>query len=142
MSSFLSFLGKECFGEPPLRLAFRADSTGKRAACLLQMLFRGEGGDDFFEAWIATQWVPERQQFQVAVVEWARETDGDCKLLAGEIFITNPGSDHREVFDHADAVNCIFLHGKKLNCTAAFPQCFLFPSHAASIKPSTQSTGP
>ena len=101
--------------------------VGRRAHLLL-LLYRCEGGDDFFEARIATQGVPKRQQFQVAVGESARGTDGDGKLLAGEIFITNPRSDHREVFDHSDSVNCIFFHRKKLNCTSAFPQRFLFPS--------------
>src|SRR5207244_13479379 len=85
-------------------------------------------GGALCKARIASQRVPKRQQFEVAVVEWASWTDGDCQLLAGEIFITSPRSDHREVFDRTDSVNCIFFHGKKLNCTPAFPQRFFFPS--------------
>src|SRR6185503_9457527 len=71
---------------------------------------------------------PVRQQFQVAVSKWAGGTDGDCKLIASEIFFTNPCSGHRKVFDDALSVNRFFVDRKKLNCASAFPQRFFLPS--------------
>jgi hypothetical protein len=49
--------------EPPIRLRsrlrhLRRGKQGKRSA--LRMLFRREGGDDFFEARLAAQGIPER----------------------------------------------------------------------------------
>src|SRR6266403_4909985 len=98
-----------------------------RSRHLLLLLCRREGGNDFFEARIATQRVPEWQQLQFAVGDSARGPEGDGKLFAGEVFVANPGSDHREVFDHGDSVNRILFHRKKLNCAPAFAQRFLLP---------------
>src|SRR5262245_24743300 len=52
--------------------------------------------------------------------------DGNGKLLAGEIFVANPGSDHRQILNHDWTIDCIFLHGKKLDRAPAFLQGFLF----------------
>jgi len=38
-----------------------------RDMCLSQMLLRCEGGDDFFEARIAAQRIPPREQLQIAI---------------------------------------------------------------------------
>jgi hypothetical protein len=54
-----------------------------------------EGGEDFFKARVSPQRIPKRQQFQLAIGEAARGTDGDGKLFAGEIFVANPRGDHR-----------------------------------------------
>jgi len=52
------------------------DCKGSRVGCLASdaggtpattELLRREGGDDFFEARIAAQRIPEREQFQVAI---------------------------------------------------------------------------
>jgi hypothetical protein len=58
---------------------------------------------------IAAQRVPERHEFQLPIAEVARTGHGDGKLLAGEILVTNPGSDYREIFEH-HALGRIFLH--------------------------------
>jgi hypothetical protein len=58
-------------------------------------LFRREGGDDFLEARVIAQWIPKRQQFQLAVGDGSWWTDSHGELLAGEIFLAGPGSDHR-----------------------------------------------
>src|SRR5438128_157567 len=84
------------------------------------LLPRRERGDDFFEAWIAAQWIPERQQFQFAIAEPAWAADDNGKLFAGEIFFTNPGGDYRQILDHGRTIHCIFFHGKKLNRALAF----------------------
>ena len=52
------------------------------------------------EATIATQRIPKREQFQIAVAEVARRVDDDGKLFAGEIFVANRRSDHRQILDH------------------------------------------
>src|SRR5947207_12855707 len=59
-------------------------------------LLLGKRINDFFEARIATQRVPERHQFQLAISEVKTTGATDCggKLFAGEIFLTNPGSNH------------------------------------------------
>src|SRR6266850_1182476 len=76
--------------------AVSAASRQMQAARLpLQNLFRREGGDDFLEARVTAKGVPKRQKFQLAVSDGSRWTDSDCELLAGEIFLTGPGSDHR-----------------------------------------------
>ena len=68
----------------------------------------------------------------------ARIADGGGKLLAGEILIANPSSDHRQTHDYARAADRIFFHGKQLDgarglrCSASS-----FRPSAASIKPST-----
>ena len=60
---------------------------------------RGERGNDFFEARVAAQRVPPRQQFQLAIAEQAWGADGDGKLFAGEIVVTNPRSDSSQTHD-------------------------------------------
>ena len=45
---------------------------------------------------------------------------GGGKLFASQIIVADPRSDHRQIPDHGRAVDCVFLHGKKLNCAAAF----------------------
>src|SRR5882724_897301 len=66
--------------------------------------FRREGGDDFFEAWIAAERIPERQ-FQVTIAKAAWTADDAGKLFAGEIFVTNPRSDHGQILDHVRAIH-------------------------------------
>src|SRR6266516_7154568 len=57
--------------------------------------------------------------------------DGGGKLLAGEIFFTNPRSNHRQILDHDHAVECVLFHGKKLNPPSAFLQGLLFPPESS-----------
>ena len=42
------------------------------------------------ERGVAGQWIPKREQFQIAVAEVVPRVDDDCKLFAGEIFVANP----------------------------------------------------
>src|SRR5206468_7001170 len=90
-----------------------------RAPCWSCFLWR-ERGDDFFKARIFPQWIPKRQEFQLAIAESARGTDGDCKLFAGEIVLANPCSDHRQIRYHKGPVDCIFSRRKKLDRASAF----------------------
>jgi hypothetical protein len=63
----------------------------------MQVLVRLLGfqrADDFFEARIAAQRVPKRQQFQLAIAEVTRMADRHDKLFTGQIFFANPPSDH------------------------------------------------
>src|SRR2546423_14108538 len=55
---------------------------------------------EFFKSRIATQRIPKRHQFQLAIAEVAWVADCDGELFAGEIFIADPCSDHREKLDH------------------------------------------
>ena len=66
---------------------------------------RGEGGDDFFEAWVAAQRVPPGQQLQLAIAEFARWANGNGKLFTGQLFIANPRSDVSQRRDHPRAVD-------------------------------------
>src|SRR6266568_6281857 len=95
------------------------------------LLLRREPGDDLLEARIAAQRVPEWHEFQFPVAEVARSADGHGKLFAGEILVTNPRSDHRQIFDHVHALWRIFFHGKKLDRAPAFAKRFLFPAKAS-----------
>src|SRR5437867_7088431 len=78
------------------RLSSETLSTSARTS---QKLLGCEGGNDLFEAWIAAQGVPKRQQFQLPVAEKAWVTGRDRKLCAGQIFVANPRSDNRELLD-------------------------------------------
>src|ERR1051326_2095706 len=57
-----------------------------------------------------------------------RETDGDGKLLTGEIFLTNPSCSHNKKSDHFRSSERIFFQWNKLYSTAPFTQGLLFPS--------------
>src|SRR5207249_6356812 len=86
-----------------------------------QESFRGEGGYDFFEARVAAQRVPKRQQLQLAITDSAdRKADDLRKLFAGESSITDRCCDSNKAYHYARAVLCIFFHGKQLNRLAPF----------------------
>src|SRR5262245_53265477 len=84
--------------------------------------------DEFLKLRVAAQWIPKRHQFQLAIAEVARATQGNSKLFASEIFVTEPRSDHRQILDHHVATDLIFFYWKKLDRAPAFAQCFLFPT--------------
>src|SRR5207249_7450762 len=56
---------------------------------------------------------------------WA--TDGSGKLFAGEIFFTNPRSNHRQILDHHHSIDWVLFHGKKLDRAPSFAQGLLLP---------------
>src|SRR4029077_18452937 len=49
------------------------------------------------------------------------------KLFAGEIFFTNPRSNHRQILHHEDAIDWVLFHWKKLKRAPSFAQRFLLP---------------
>src|SRR4030095_2790964 len=83
--------------------------------------------DDFFKTRVTAEGIPKRQKLQLTVSEPARGTNGDSQLFAGEILLTNPSGDHRQILDHCDAINRIFFNCEKLDCTTAFAQRLLLP---------------
>src|SRR5262249_811074 len=90
-----------------------------------------ERGDDFFEAWLTAQRVPEWHQFQYAISDAARWMAGDSQLFACQVFFTNPSSDYRQILDQELPVYCIFFQWKQLNRPPAFAQGLLFPSQGS-----------
>src|SRR5437762_3234176 len=85
-----------------------------------QKLFWCEGGNDLFEAWIAAQRVPKRHEFQLAVTDRGWATAQIRKLFTGEVLVTRPRSNHRQIPDHGDATECILFNRKQNKGTLAF----------------------
>src|SRR5437016_7263043 len=83
-------------------------------------LFRRERGDDFFEARIVPQWIPKREQLQIAVAEGTRVAHDLGKLFKREILLVNPRRADRKPLNHQRPVECIFLRWQKLDRAAAF----------------------
>ena len=119
---FLRSVGKECFGEPP--------KLKREPACAPQMLLWCEGGDDLFEARVAAQWIPKRHQFQLTISDWAWRAGDHGQLLASEIFVADPGRNHRQILDHRRTSERIFFHGQKLNRAPPFAQRFFFAAQS------------
>src|SRR5438477_4181282 len=84
--------------------------------------------NNLFKPSIATERVPERHQFQLAIAEIARSRNGDRQLFASEIFLASPGGNHRQILHHRDAAQRILFDRTELHCPSAFAQRFLFPS--------------
>src|SRR5438309_2351328 len=78
-------------------------------------LFRGEGGDNFFEARIAAEWVPPGKQLQTTVAECAGKLRGLCQLLQGKIFFTNPGRNDSGELDEVRTIERVFRHRQQLH---------------------------
>jgi hypothetical protein len=94
------------------------------------MLLGCEESDDSFEARVAAQRIPKREQLQFAISDRTREANGGAKLIAREIVIANPRSNQREVLDHTPPTDCIFFNRKQLNRAPSFAQRFLFSAQA------------
>src|SRR5512132_12365 len=84
--------------------------------------------NQFLKLRVVTQRIPKRHQFQLAIAEVARATEGNSKLFASEIFVTERRRDHRQILDHHVATDLIFFYWKKLDRAPAFAQCFLSPA--------------
>src|SRR6266571_4496592 len=69
-----------------------------------------ERGDELFKTRVAAQRVPKWKQFQLTICDGAWRTGGNGQLLAGELVITDPGSDHRQILDHRRTSDRIFFH--------------------------------
>ena len=90
-----------------------------------EALLRRKGRHDLFKAWIAPQGIPPGHQFQLTIGEGTGVTNIASKLLTGRGVVANPGRDHRKIGDRDAPVDCIFFYWKKLDCSPAFPQCFV-----------------
>ena len=101
-----------------------AERNTARRICPYMLLGR-ERGDYFFEALVAAQRIPKRQQLQFPVVNAAWKAAGAGKLFAGEIVIAGPGSDCSQTHDHARAAYCIFVQREQLHGAPTLAQCFL-----------------
>src|SRR5207249_11668022 len=108
------------FGGPP-STSFRT-GPGRALAVLLnhvpicvirvirgEVLLRRDGGDDFFEAWMAAQRVPPRIQTQVAVMHSGRDFSCYFELLKCQIAFANPRIDRCQVGYHRRTVQRVFF---------------------------------
>ena len=100
--------------QPSLKLRL-----GRRAA---SELLRRERGDDFVEARIAPQRIPERVQFQLAVAYPARNLSGDRQLLQGEVLLVRPCANVGKDFDYERTADCVSRDREKLNGPSSFAQ--------------------
>jgi hypothetical protein len=97
---------------------------------LFSHVLRRERGDDFLEARISAQWIPVREQLQLAVGQKSGARKPRCllQLFARELFLAYPGCDDREVLNDVRTVDRIFRHRQHFDRAAAFAQCLLFAS--------------
>src|SRR5205823_6253693 len=110
------------------RHAFGPSRTGGKPTAWLEGdgLFWSKRIHDFFEARIAAQWIPVRQQFQLAITESVWQPHGCFELLELQIFFANPRCDDRQVLDDSDAVDGILVHWKQLYSAPSFLKSLLF----------------
>src|SRR5437764_3948465 len=96
----------------------------------LVSLCRRERGDDFFEARIAAERVPDREQFQGTVAQHVRcvgSTQSSFQLLQGKLLLARPGCRDGEILKDAAAVVDIFFQRRERDRSTAFVQGQLFP---------------
>src|SRR5213083_2903912 len=96
----------------------------------LAVLFRREGGDDFLEARIAAERVPDREQFQGAVAQHLRcggSTQSSFQLLQGKLLVARPRCCNGEILKDATAVDDIFFQRRERDRSTAFVQGQVFP---------------
>src|SRR5215471_20367644 len=98
---------------------------------LQRVLLRCEGGDDLFEARVATQRVPPGQQFQFTIAEPARRTDSNGKLLASQVVVACPCGDQREILNHCWHPDRVLFDRTKLDGATSLAQCFFFASQSS-----------
>src|SRR5437016_12820969 len=81
--------------------------------------------DDFFEARIATERVPEGHELEYSVAgdgACAGQANGRAQLLQREILFARPGRDHREISGDYFAIKGILLARQKLHRPPTFLQ--------------------
>ena len=91
-----------------MQMTFRRFNTAKRlrefVRLLLGRILRRERSDDFFEARIAAERVPEWERLERAVAGARRCPESGLnygvQLLDGEIFLARPRRDHGEIGAH------------------------------------------
>src|SRR5438067_9465326 len=90
----------------------------------------GKRGDDFLEARIAAERVPEGVQFQGAVAQHERclgSTQSSFQLLQGKLLLARPRCRDREILKDETAVEYIFFQRRKRDRSTAFFQGQVFP---------------
>src|SRR5205814_2806153 len=139
-------IGQQCFPRSQGDSGFRFATTSDELLPLLEVanLLKHDWlfcfFNEFLKLRVATQRIPKRHQFQLAIAEVARATKGNSKLFESEIFVTEPRSDHRQILDHHVATELIFFYWKKLDRAPSFAQCFL--SGRARRRSNQARTGP
>src|SRR6266478_10200680 len=97
------------------QLCKRCVASVRQKSCrssLLRILWR-EGGDDFLEARIAAERIPDREQFQGAVAQHHRcdgSTQPSFHLLQGKVLVARPRCRKGEILKDAPAVEDGFFH--------------------------------
>src|SRR6266513_2511171 len=95
-----------------------------------RMLLRRLRLNDFFEARIAAERVPDREQFQGAVAEHLRcdgGTQSSFQLLQGKLLLARPRCCNGEILKDATAVDDIFFQRREPDRSTAFVQRQVFP---------------
>src|SRR5438552_5906263 len=108
---------RPAFAKAPARLADDGSFWGKRLY-------------DFFEARIAAERIPDREQFQGAVAQHLRcdgSTQSSFQLLQGKLLLARPRCCNGEILKDATAVDDIFFQRRERDRPPAFVQGQVFP---------------
>src|ERR1700746_655277 len=116
------FFRKECFSE---------SRQPTREPRVPQKLLRCERGDDFFKAGIAAERIPVRTQTQITVAWAGWDFRKSLELVNSQVAFSSPSTDHRINIKHVHAIQGIFRHGRKLECSATFAQRLFFSPKAS-----------
>ena len=98
-------------------------------------LLWGKRINDFFEARIAAQRIPQRAQAQVAISVAARSFAERFKLPKRQFAFACPGTDDSEAKLYVWLSVCVFDAGCQFYCALAFGQCLFFSSQARIDQP-------
>src|SRR5947199_10722601 len=96
----------------------------------LVSLWRRQRLYNFFEARIAAERVPDREQFQGAVAQHLRcegSTQSSFQLLQGKLLVARPRCRNGEILKDEAAVDDIFFHRRERDRPTAFVQRQIFP---------------
>src|SRR5437660_3975030 len=93
--------------------------------------FGREGGDDFFEAWIAAQRIPIGTETNIAVSYTCGDFGESFQLLDGQVALGSPRTDDGIKIKDVRAIQGILRYRRKLECPAAVPQCLFFSPKAS-----------
>src|SRR5438552_9609269 len=80
----------------------------------------GKRINDLFEAGIAAERIPKRQQLEISIAKRSWNVSGRGKLFKREILLANPGRADGKPLNHQRTIKCIFLHRQKLDRAATF----------------------
>src|SRR6266568_8364484 len=112
-----------------MRMTLRRFSSAKKLRGFILLLLGRflwrERGDDFFEARIAAERIPEGEHLKHAVARgYGCPVCRRCgrQLLQGQILFAGPGRDHSEVGPYALPIDRVFFDGQQLHCAATFLQ--------------------